>query len=216
MWKEASLLGYRAGVRPLLFALSVLGFIAIGWCSPKPEAAATNEDDAQSVVMKLYKQIVLRKPLGIGSEADRQAIRPFLSQSLIARFNDAEGCQRDYFRQYPDPSLKPEFAWLEMGLFSGGNEEGTPSDAIVQRTKIQKDGSYRVYVQLTYRESFDTYRRTAVPGSTFKWTVVASVIRDKGRFAVDDILYFNEDTKRIESRLSQVLSLGCENGNWVG
>ena len=208
-------MGYGAGVRLFGFALSVFGFIAIGWCSLKPEAG-TNEHDAQIVVMNLYKQIVLRKPLGIGSEADRRTVTPFLSPGLIARFNDAEACEKDYFRQYPDPNLKPKFAWLEMGLFSGGNEEAIPSDAIVQHTKIQQDGSYRVRVQLTYRESFETYDRTPDPANTFKWTVVASVIRDEGRFAVDDILYLNEDTKRIESRLSQVLSFGCEDGKWVG
>jgi len=168
------------------------------------------------MVMNLYKEIVVRKPLGIGSKADREAISPFLSHRLIARFNAAEACEKDYFRQYPDPNLKPEFAWLEMGLFSGGNEEAIPSDAIVQRTTIQRDGSYRVHVQLTYRESFETYGRPPDPANTFKWTIVALVIRDGGRFAVDDILYFNEDTKRIESRLSQFLSLGCENEKWVG
>jgi len=208
-------LGYGAGVRPFLLALSVFGFIAVGWCSPQPEAA-TDEHEAQSVVMNLYKQIVLRKPLGIGSKADRQAISPFLSRGLIARFNAAEACEKDYFRQYPDPNLKPQFAWLEMGLFSGGNEKAIPSHAVVQRTKIQPDGSYRLHVQLTYKESFETYGRTPDPANTFKWTVIARVIRDGSRFAVDDILYLNEDTKRVESRLSEFLSLGCENGKWVG
>jgi hypothetical protein len=102
-----------------------------------------------------------------------------------------------------------------MGLFSGGNEEALPADAIVQRTEIQRDGSYRVHVELTYRESLETYGRTPDPPNTFKWTVVASVIRDEGRFAVDDVLYMNEETKRIESRLSEVLNVG-EDGGCVG
>jgi hypothetical protein len=102
-----------------------------------------------------------------------------------------------------------------MGLFAGGTEEAIPSQAIVQRTKIQLDGSYRVHVQLTYKESFTTYGRTPDPANTFKWTVIARVIRDGSRFVVDDILYLNEDTKRVEPRLSEFLSLGCENGKWV-
>lgn len=215
IWKESVALGYGAGVRRFLVALSVFGLIAIGWCSPQRETA-TNEYDAQSVVMNLYKEIVVRKPLGIGSKDDRQAISPFLSHGLIERFNAAEACEKDYFRQYSDPNLKPKFAWLEMGLFSGANEKAIPSHAIVQRTKIRRDGSYRVHVQLTYGESLQTYGRTPDSANTFKWTVVALVIRDGGRFAVDNILYFNEDTKRFEPQLSRFLSLGCENGMWVG
>jgi len=124
-------------------------------------------------------------------------------------------CENDYYRQHSGDDGKPEFVWLEMGLFSGSNEEAIPSHAIVQRIEIQQDGSYRVHVQITYGESFETYGRTPDPANTFKWSVVATVIRDGSRFAVDDVLYLNEESKRIESRLSQFLSVRCEKGRWV-
>jgi hypothetical protein len=195
----------------LLFTLFAFGFIAMERCSAQREDA-TNKRDAEAVVVNLYKQVVLRRPLGIPMGADRQAISPFLSRGLIRRLNAAQTCANDYYRQHNGDNGKPEFAWLEMGLFSGGNEEAIPSDANVQRTDIQQDGSYRVRVQLTHRESFETYGRAPDPANTFKWSVVVAVIRDGSRFAVDDVLYLDEDSKRIESRMSQFVSLGCEMG----
>jgi len=52
----------------LLFTLITFGFIAIGWCSQQEDA--TNERDPETVVANLYKQVVLRKPLGIPREAE--------------------------------------------------------------------------------------------------------------------------------------------------
>ncbi len=202
-------------MRPgILFTLVASGFI-FGWCSPQGEAA-TNERQAEAVVTHLYEQIVLRKPLGIPHEADREAILPFLSDDLIRRFDAAQACESDYYRQHSGNDRKPEFAWLESDLFSGNNEEALPSAAVIQSTARQRDGSFHVQVQLTYSESFKTYGRTPDPANTFKWTVVATVVRDGNRFAVADVLYLNEGSKRIDSRLSHTLSVGCENGKWVG
>jgi len=152
-------------MRPaLLFTLISFASIAMGRCSTQ-RGDATDKRDAEAVVLNLCRQVVLRKPLGIPQKADRQAISPFLNRGLIARLNAAQTCENDYYRQHIADDGKPEFAWLEMGLFSGGNEEAIPSDANVQRTDIQQDGSYRVRVQLTYRESFETYGRAPIPAT---------------------------------------------------
>ena len=120
-------------------------------------AAAERQPDA--VVRKLYRQVVARRPLGIPSGADKAAIRPFLSKGLTRRFEVAKACEADYVRQHAGDDGKPEFAWLESGLFSGENEKSIPATAVVERTEPQKDGSFRVYVRLTYKESFKTYGR---------------------------------------------------------
>jgi len=80
------------------------------------------------VVIKLYKQIVFRKPLGLPRRRELEAIRPFLSQDLIERIRAAKECEKDYFRTYPyapDHPLKPPFDWMETGLFSGGTSKLT-------------------------------------------------------------------------------------------
>ena len=100
-----------------------------------------------SVVRKLYRQVVARRPLGIPQGADRAAIWPFLSQPLIKRFDIAEACEADEGReeaqklrgeyanddgQNPPVMSKPLIAWLESGLFSGGSEEAIPAAASVE------------------------------------------------------------------------------------
>ena len=87
----------------LLFTLFAFGFIAMGRCSAQREDA-TNKGDAEAVVVNLYKQVVLRRPLGIPMGADRQAISPFLSRGLIGRSNAAQTCANDYYRQHSGDS----------------------------------------------------------------------------------------------------------------
>jgi len=77
------------------------------------------------------------------------------------------------------------------------------------------DGSCRVYVRLTYKESFATYSRPPDPANTFHWHVAATVIPEDGRFVVDDILQFKDDSTEIESRLSDAF-VGCNGSQWVG
>ena len=178
-------------------------------------AGAASQHQPDNVVRKLYRQVVLLRPLGIPSGASKTAIWPFLSKALIQRFELAQACEKDYYRQRAKDDGTPEFGWLESGLFSGENEKATPAAAIVERTEPQKDGSCRVYVRLTYKESFATYSRPPDPANTFHWHVAATVIPEDGRFVVDDILQFKDDSTEIESRLSDAL-VGCNGSQWVG
>jgi hypothetical protein len=84
-----------------------------------PISAADNSPDA--VVRELYRQVTNRKPIGIPKGADKAAVRPFLSKKLVHQLELAQSCEADYFRMHPkNGDEKPEFDWLEMGLFSGG------------------------------------------------------------------------------------------------
>lgn len=167
------------------------------------------------VVQHLYDQVVARRPLGIPKDADRAAIWPFLSKGLIRRLELARSCEGDYYRQHAGNEGKPEFPWLELGLFSGENENAIPVAAVVERTEPLKDGSFRVYVRLTYKESFETYGRPPDPANTFHWHVAGSVISEDGRFVVDDVLLFSGNSKRVASRLSRTFT-GCDGARWVG
>jgi hypothetical protein len=174
---------------------------------------ADHQPDA--VVRKLYHEVVARQPLGIPAGTDKAVIWPLLSKGLIRRLEAARACQADYVRQHKGDDGKPEYGWLESGLFSGENEEALPADAVVERTDPQQDGSFRAYVRLTYGESFKTHGRSPDPANTFSWSVAASVISEGGKFVIDDVLLFKGDSTDIKSRLSDSFP-GCEGSRWIG
>jgi len=193
-------------MKPLIVLLLLVSFVY-------PNAPVDQSPGA--VVRELYKQVVARRPFGIPKGTDKEAIWPFLSRGLIQRLDTAQACEKDYFRQHTDKDSKPGFDWLETDLFSGANEKAIPSEAVVERTKPQKDGSFHVYLRLTYRESYETYGRPPNPANTFNWHVAAVVISEGGWFVVDDVLLFKDDSTKIESRLSDSFA-GCDGSRWVG
>jgi hypothetical protein len=178
-----------------------------------------------AVVRQLYDQVVMSHPLGIPHGNDKAALWPLLSKRLIRQLDTALACEDDYDRQqaghdpYPnDPDhhlppviLKPEFGWLESGLFSGENEMALPAVVDVERTRLQKNGAFRVYVRFMYKE----YDRASDREKTFHWHGAAVVISEDRRFLVDDILLFKEESTKIESRLSRRFR-GCNGPRWIG
>jgi hypothetical protein len=200
-----------------LIPSAILAFTTVTQCFSQ-QTHSTKQGEAEAVVIKLYKQIVLRKPLGLPQRKELDAIGPSLSQDLIERIRVAEECETDYFRQYPyDPEhpIKPPFAWMETGLFSGGNELANPSRFSIRHALRHKDGSYEVEVKLAYKETFETYGRPPDPKDTFDWDVIAFVVWDGHRFAVNDVLWAKFHPSDKEIRLSDLLSMGCQDGKWV-
>jgi hypothetical protein len=174
------------------------------------------ESSPDNVVRELYKQIVARKPIGIPKDADKSAVSPFLSKKLIHQLQSAQSCEDDYFRKHPkNGDEKPEFDWLELGLFSGANERANPTAAVVTRTSPEKNGSYRVYLRLTYRDSVTEDGRKSDPANTFHWNVAAVVISEDGKFVVDDVFLFSDNSTKIDSRLTTSFP-GCDGARWLG
>jgi hypothetical protein len=159
---------------------------------------------AEAMVAGFYKEVVARHPIaGMG---DPKVFGPYLSKGLLHRFDDYTACFHDWDRQNPGTTDKPPFALLEMGAYSGGEEESNPQTFHVEKTEARKDGSSRVYVKLTYAEP------------TFKllWHVTAEVVRENGRPVVDDVIYL-KDKDHDEERLSQVLAgSGCKGPRYDG
>lgn len=174
----------------------------------------SSSEKPEGVVTRLYREVVARRPLGIPKGADKAAIWPVLSTPLVRMLDTAQSCENDYLHQRAGKDGKPEFPWLETGLFSGDNEEGIPSSALVQRVDAHGDGSFWVFVRLTYRESFQTYGRKPDPANKFNWRVVAIVRPEAGHLVVDDIVRFDESSKK-QLRLSQSF-VGCSGSHWVG
>jgi hypothetical protein len=178
----------------------------------------TPPNEPEVLVQSLYRQVVARAPVGLLHGEDRKIFDPYLSKSLLHRIELAHSCEKDWYRQNPDSEkplsssnravgiLKPPFAWLEAGLFSGGDEKTSPGSFQIESTQAEKNGSFRVVVRLTYRAS---------DGPGF-WRVAAIVIRENDHFVVDDVIYLKDVNQHVEWRLSQRLSSGCNGSHWVG
>ena len=193
-----------------MFVLLLVGSVS-------PSTAAGPQPDA--VVRKLYHEVVTRQLRGIPYGADKTVIWPFLSKELIGKFEMAQACVNDYYRQHPPVKgkiLKPTFGWGESGLFYGKDMEYAPSEAVVERAEPQKDGSFYVYVQFMHKDIYKPYGRPAHPATKYRWDVAAVVISEGGRFVVDDVLFFKEDSTEIESRLSSFFDDDCKGSRWIG
>lgn len=161
----------------------------------------------KTLVRSLYTEVVALHPVGIPQGADMKIFAPYLSKSLLHRIDSAIACAADYDRQYPDPNLKPPFAWLEAGLFSGDDERTEPRAFDIEGARSQKDGSFRVSVKLMWG---------APPGDQETWHVAVIVSKENGHFVVDDLIYLKGEGRPVESRLSEYLSAGCSGRRWVG
>jgi hypothetical protein len=202
------------------FCLIILFQLTVG--IPPSKAASTQPEEA---VRKLYQQIIARKPLGIPYGADKKPIWPLLSKRLIEGLEAGHACEKDYARHLPiigksEPGIppeiiKPELAWLEVGLFSGSNEKALPAEAVVEGAEQQKDGSFLVYIKLTYDETHKTYGRPPNPQNKFSWLVAATVVLERGRSVVDDILFFEEGTTKVMSHLLDAFRQ-CQGTRWIG
>jgi hypothetical protein len=193
----------------LLLLLLLATPLALGQAAHKTEPAST-ANRPEALVQSLYTQVVARHPLGIPEGEDMKIFAPFLSKALLHRIDLANACFEDWNRQYPDPNLKPDFGWFESGLFSGDDEQAEPRTFQIERTESEKDGSFHVYVRLTYGSQ---------PEKPWIWQVAAIVVQENGHFAIDDVIYLKEGpegSRLVDSWLSEYLSAGCDGPRWVG
>jgi len=159
----------------------------------------------EAVVASLYKEVVTRHPIaGMG---DPKIFARYFSKGLLRRFDDNTACLSDWYRQNPGTTDKPPFGQLEMGVYSGSDEESSPQTFHIEKTESGKDGSSRVYVKLTYTE----------PALKLRWYVAAVVVREIGQPVVDDVIYLRDKDHPDEGRLSQVLTgSGCKGSRYRG
>ena len=161
---------------------------------------------ASAVVHSLYREVVVRHPIGIPDAAGMKVFAPYLSKGLLHRIDLALACAADWDRQYPDPNLKPEVAWLEVGLFSGDSEQALPRAFHIEKFQPEKDGSFRVYVRLIYGR----------PPNQWIWHVAPILLQEDGHFVVDDVIYLKDESRKVDSRLTEYLALGCDGPHWIG
>ena len=179
--------------------------LALGQLANLRKPTAPKQPEA--IVRSLYNEVVARHPRGIPEGPDMKIFAPYLSKALLHRMDLYRACTADWFRQNPDPNLKPPVGLFENGLFSGDDEQASPRDYQIERTQAEKDGSFRVYVRLTWEEP---------PAPMWIWQVAAVIVQENGRFVVDDVIYLKDKNRLVESRLSEYLSAGCDGPRWVG
>lgn len=174
-----------------------------------------DEEAVIDVTRNLFDAVVARHPLGVPHGEDKAGISPLLSKRLRTQLEAAQACQVDFLRQYPRPAKMPEPAWFNAGLFSGDSALALPGADLVDHKERQEDGSFLVFVWLSHENS-------AVPDSAPSasrwriWHVSALVKSEDGRFVVDDIRLFGEDSIDGPSLLLSDSFTGCDGPRWVG
>ena len=172
-----------------------------------------NEQGAVEVTRNLYDAVVANHPLGVPHGQDTVKIDSLLSKRLREQLGSARGCQNDYLRQHTRLSNKP--AWFNAGLFSGDSKLALPTAALVDHKERQDDGSIQVRVSLSREDNPATARGSSA--SRWKtWHVIALTKEEQGKFVVDDVRLFSDDSPDGPSRLLSTSFADCNGPHWVG
>jgi hypothetical protein len=166
-------------------------------------------------VSDLYQRLVARQPMGIPKGADKEAVWPFLSRRLAQQLETAQACQDDYFRRHPKTGTVLKPGWLNSGLFVGDGKHAAPFYINPTRKEPQKDGSFWVYVDLTYDKAWVSRGKGFTPDQTW-WRVIATVIPEDNRFVVDNVRLFDGLPTDGPSHLLSDSFVGCDDQRWVG
>jgi hypothetical protein len=186
-----------------LFLVTLLGYGQ----APQKYHRAELSDQAEISVRMLYQQLVSRPIGAIPSSERMKLISPFLSSSLRHRITQARDCGDDWFHSHPQKNVKPPFAWGEFGLFSGADDRSASDRFQIEKMEAENDGSFRVYVRLTEGNP---------PEKPWTWQVADVVTREGGRYVIDDVIFLKDKDIDTESRLSEILTKGCDGSRWVG
>jgi hypothetical protein len=186
--------------------MSLSGYLSAGCDGPR-WIKYSLPNDPEAFVRSFYQQEVALKPVGIPYGVDMKIFAPYLSKTLLHKIDLAYDCGNDWYRKNPDPNLKPELAWLELGTFSGGDDEEELRAFQIERKELEKDGSFRVYIRLTWGWP---------PEKPWFSHVATVLIQENGHLAVDDVIFLKDKYDNHDSRLSKILVMGCNGTHWVG
>jgi hypothetical protein len=171
-----------------------------------------DEQAVIDVARDLYDAVVAHHPLGIPNGQDKIRISPLLSKRLREQLETAQSCQEDYLHQHPGPAKVP---WFNAGLFSGAGALALPGADLVDHKTRQEDGSFLVLVWLSHGNSAG--QDSVPPASRWRnWHVSALVKSEDGRFVVDDVRLFGDDSIDSPTQLLSDSFIGCDGPRWVG
>jgi hypothetical protein len=168
---------------------------------------AALSSQAEIPVRRLYQQLVSRSDGGIPTPGRMKLFSPYLSRSLLHKVTQTRACANDWFRLHPQNDVKAPFAWGEFGLFSGANDRSGPDAFQIEKMESENDGSFRAYVRLAEGNP---------PEKPWTWRVADIVIREGGRYVIGDVIFLKDKDIDTESRLSEILTEGCDGPHWIG
>jgi hypothetical protein len=156
--------------RPLGAAIAiVLLSVAFPGNAARPAPAATPEEGARS----FYAKVVALKARGVPDRAQQRQLAPTISSALAAALRtagDAEQRHRKATGNREPPLWEGD---VFSSLFEG------PTEASVDRCHAEGDHAQCV-VSLSYRDYF---------GGSHRWNDRAILVRERGRWVVDDVGY---------------------------
>lgn len=160
---------------------------------------------AAALVQNFYRQVVAHETFGIYG-AEWKIFAPYFSIGLSREITTARSCGRDWARQAKTrPPEKSPFS-MEEGVLSGTDDTtGDRPSFSVERTVIENDGSFLVYV--SFKQLWPPPEKPVI------WEVAPRVVMQAGHLVIDDIVYLQRDDRS----LSEFLKVpGCEGPRWVG
>ena len=187
----------------VLLLVTLLGYGQV----PQRQRQVELPKQAEITVRGLYQQLVSQRSGGIPTPKRMKVLSPYLSNSLTHRISQARACRDDWFRLHPKNDEKAPSTWTEFGLFSGADDRGHPRAFQIKTEESEADDSFRVYVRLTEGNP---------PEKPWTWQVADVVTREGGRYEIDDVIFLKDKDIDTESRLSEILTKGCDGSRWVG
>ena len=184
-------------------ALTVF-ILAAFWGLNRPLAAQQSPIQAEIPVRGLYRRLVSQQIEGFPTPKRMKVLSLYLSNSLIHRINQARACHDDWFRLHPKNDEKAPSTWFEFGLFSGYNDRGHPQAFQIEKTESEDDGSFRVYVRLT----------EGPQEKPWNWQVAVVVMSEAGKLVINDVIFLRDKDVETESRLSELLTVGCDGSGY--
>jgi len=195
--------------RPRPFLIAMLVGVLVLESGISLSQSTRLSESPNSMVARLYRIVIARAPIGISTYGNHflNVFAPYLSHRLVSQIKSDRLCERNWFSRHRNQLIKPPFAWLELGLFSGKDDLSGPSTFHIERQALQNHGSTYVYVRFTRGPPLE------IVGS---WDVAVRVVREGNYPVIDDVVYLKGQAVESETRLSEILMMGCQGPHWVG
>ncbi len=148
------------------------------------------------VVAKFFSVYIKQDAYGLLEGKNREQLKPFLSKRLLQQLDEVVACEKDWVRQQPkDSTDKPPY--IDCCLFSV--PDGMPTSYHVASVEMQKDGRYKVIVNLKMVEGREH----------IEWREALIVVRESDHYAIDDAYDPDRDTTPLSQGFTE-----CKDGKW--
>lgn len=153
--------------------------------------APSSSGDAKAAVRDFYSVYAKLSPGGLPRGRDLAALRPFMSTRLYRLIVAAVRYDTEYARRHPDE--KPPFV---DGDFFSSNFEGATRFTIGAAKKQRS--AFRVSILFEYADP-------RAPDKPHRWDDAVIVVKERGRFVVDDVEFLGDWQFGNRGRLSRIL-----------